>query len=153
MGGNRAQARNLGIKFCTSQIIAFIDADCVAPKNWLAVIVENLRNNVSTVGVGGTNVSPPDSSHLGHAIDQVFLSPLGSLGSASLADTSKPKKVNALACINSAFRCEILRAIGGFDEEFELCEDTNLSYKANDRGGDLLFLREYFSLALSKRYC
>ena len=35
---------------------------------------------------------------------------------------------------------KILRDIGGFDEEFELCEDTNLSYKVNNKGGGLLFL-------------
>ena len=140
-GGNRAQARNLGISKSGGEIIAFIDADCVAPEKWLSVLVETFNENNTLGGVGGTNFSPTKGTHLSKAIDIVFSSFIGSLGSASLTEPSKPKYVSALACINSAFKRKTLQDIGGFDEEFELCEDTNLSYKVRDTGHELLFVR------------
>jgi GT2 family glycosyltransferase len=86
-----------------------------------------------------TNISPSQSLLLGKAIDFVFASYLGSLGSASLHFPAKPVFVSALACINSAFWKNDLVTINGFDEEYELCEDTNMSYKVRSLGQRLLF--------------
>ena len=133
------EARNLGIKRSKGKIIAFIDSDCAAPEYWLSKLVEGLEGNKSIGGIGGTNISPNDDLTLGKAIDFVFSSYIGSLGSASLYNPSKPKFVSALACINSAFWRYILEKVDGFDEEYELCEDTNLSYKVRNSGYDLLF--------------
>lgn len=138
-GGNRAQARNLGIEQAKGEIIAFIDSDCVASEDWLSTLVDSLKKDKTLGGVGGINFSPAERSCLGKAIDFVFSSYLGSLGSTSLYEPSKSKFVNALACINSAFWRDILNEIDGFDEEFELCEDTNLSYKVRRAGYKLLF--------------
>jgi len=45
-------ARNMGIKNCNSEFIAFIDDDAVADKNWLRNLINNFDNPL-IIGVGG----------------------------------------------------------------------------------------------------
>ena len=139
-GGNRGQARNFGIKLAEGEVIAFTDADCIVSQDWLSLLIKNLNQDTTLGGVGGVNVSPLDDSIISKAIDFIFSSYLGSLGSASLHKPSKPKFVKALACINSAYWRHVVMEVGGFDEEFELCEDTNLSYKVRAMGYKLLLV-------------
>ncbi len=44
-------ARNVGIKHGNGEIVAFTDADCIVPPNWITKIVENFKDpKVSCVG-------------------------------------------------------------------------------------------------------
>lgn len=55
-------ARNLGIKTAKGEILAFIDADCVAHENWLSSIENTFRDlNISVIG-GDVRVPFEDKS-------------------------------------------------------------------------------------------
>jgi GT2 family glycosyltransferase len=141
-GGNIAQARNFGILNARGRHIAFIDSDCIAPPSWLSVMLESLGRYVNAGGVGGSGVSPVTSNSLERAIDTVYESHLGSLGSPSLSKTSVPRKVTALSTHNSIFYRHILMDVGGFDTRFLMNEDTELCLKIIERGLELYFIPE-----------
>jgi glycosyltransferase involved in cell wall biosynthesis len=51
-GAPPALARNYGVMESTHEIVAFTDADCEVPTDWLTVLVEGLRGS-KAAGVGG----------------------------------------------------------------------------------------------------
>jgi glycosyltransferase involved in cell wall biosynthesis len=50
----QSAARNLAIAQCTGEIVAFIDDDALAKRDWLETIVESFSRNKSLIAVGGT---------------------------------------------------------------------------------------------------
>ncbi len=46
-------ARQAGAKEAQGEIIAFTDADCVVPRDWLAKIAKRFKENPSLAGIGG----------------------------------------------------------------------------------------------------
>ena len=47
------KGRNIALKNATGEIIAFIDTDCIAPRDWLIKIVKDFAENPDVVGVVG----------------------------------------------------------------------------------------------------
>ncbi|OYT29175.1 MAG: hypothetical protein B6U95_02725, partial [Thermofilum sp. ex4484_82] len=50
---NAGQARNLGVKMSKGEILAFIDSDCIAPKDWLKSILNCFDKYPEICGVLG----------------------------------------------------------------------------------------------------
>ncbi|HYB89644.1 MAG TPA: glycosyltransferase, partial [Candidatus Binataceae bacterium] len=121
-----AAARNAGIDAATGQIVAFIDADATADRDWLYHLVETITRR-DGAAAGGGNFAPTASS----------------AGAAAMAAApGLPREVRAgddrlaqLCGCNMAVRKSALTAAGGFDPAFELAgDDVDLSWQLADRG-------------------
>lgn len=136
-GQSIAKNRNLGVQSCATELIAFTDADCVAPKEWLSHLVVNL-DRLSAVGVGGANIADPSGGPVMQAISQAQSSKLGFVGSIQGQVFSKEVSVSSLSCSNSLFTKKILEQVGGFNEKLKnMGEDYELSYKVKRAGNSL----------------
>ena len=145
-GGNRSQAKNLAIAESKAPLIAFIDADCQAGNDWLANLVSGLPNEEEVAGVGGVSEGHNPSGRWQKAIDGVFSTYIGTLDSPSLISVPKPERrfVKALSGHNSLFRREALVEVGGYDERFELNEDTDISTRLMEKGYKLILDRNIY---------
>ena len=139
-GGNRSQARNLGMTQSKAPLIAFIDADCEAPTNWIQKLVTSLEDNKKIAGVGGVSYCPESRSVLNNAINGVFSTYLGSLNSPSLISIPRNQRryVNAISGHNCLYRKKALLDVEGFDDKYELNEDTDICARLREKGYRLL---------------
>jgi GT2 family glycosyltransferase len=108
-----SKARNAGLRVATAPLVAFCDDDAVASPNWLESLVGVFRDEPSA-GIGGGPVvpvwpgSPPPWLHPWLA------------GFFTIVDHGNIRRVLGaeewLAGTNVAFRRNLLREVGGFDE-------------------------------------
>ena len=129
---NIARARNIGIKHAKGEIIAFIDAGRVAPRNWLRKIVDCFkRENIE--GLGGGFKLPRKKLN---AIEKFT-------GLDKIYRTNQQKKYTDIVCTgNAAFLKRTIKKVGGFDEQFDKRgENTDFCYKVN---GKILFKPDIF---------
>lgn len=145
-GGNRSQARNTGIAQSNAPLVAFADADCEATVDWLARLARSLPNDFMVAGAGGVSNSHGPSPKLEKAIDGVFSTYIGNLGSPSLVSLPERRRsfVRALSGHNCIFKRSALIEVGGFDERFQLNEDTDICARLRQNGYKLVLDQEIF---------
>ena len=121
-----SEARNVGIRAATGEIIAFTDADCMADADWLIHLVARFQS--SRFGaVGGPNLTPPDDSFVASC---VAVSP-GAPTHVLLDD----EVAEHIPGCNMAFRREALAAIDGFDPIFRAAgDDVDLCWRLQNKG-------------------
>tara|TARA_R110002110_G_scaffold267107_1_gene482892 strand:+ start:13842 stop:14786 length:945 start_codon:yes stop_codon:yes gene_type:complete len=115
--------RNAGAKKARGEYLVFIDADCIAPPDWLARGVEALSSDNSVYG-GGYDVRPNP-----HWIEQAWL----------LENKTPPKEL--LGCCIFIKKADFFH-VGGFDEKITSGEDTKLSVTLRTCGFDVRITNE-----------
>ena len=117
-----AAAKNAGISLAKGNIIAFIDGDCIATKDWLKNIVSGFE--ISNVGCVAGSIS---------AMEDDGLSPLEKFlikkGHLSQAQHIENQFLPFAATANAAYRKEVFDKVGLFDEELLIGEDADLSWR------------------------
>lgn len=126
-----AAARNVGVEAASGEIVAFIDADARADRDWLYHLVETVVRS-GAAAAGGPNFPPsPDSAR----------------AAAMAAAPGLPREVRAvddtlsqLCGCNMAIRKSALVKVDGFDSMFTRAgDDVDLSWRLTAAGETLAF--------------
>jgi len=118
--GTRAVGRNFGVSKTNGDIVAFIDADCIANAFWVSEIEKSMENadvvagKTIKFGFGGFSDLPRVGIKHGDA------------------DVTYP------SC-NLAYKKNVFERIGGFDPWFKEAEELDLNYRAVDTGYSLMY--------------
>ncbi|MCP4151501.1 MAG: glycosyltransferase [bacterium] len=140
-----AAGRNAGIKSATFDYIAFIDADCEAPPDWLSLLVAEFKENVgkteNLVAVGGRNIAPAECGRFVKAIETALDSYPGSFSSAQGRQFKEITPVTSLATVNVLYDKRKVTVAGMFDETLgSEAEDAELNYRLYTEGNRFLFV-------------
>ncbi|MGQ9531116.1 MAG: glycosyltransferase, partial [Candidatus Bathycorpusculaceae bacterium] len=106
-------ARNTGIKNSNGEIIAFTDADCIIPKNWIKGMIENFQN--PQVGCVGGNIIGYYNNFLSQYADESLIPVMRIFKKRELLDSVKPPQKYPAGC-NMAIRRNAIKKVGLFDE-------------------------------------
>lgn len=133
---NRGPAynRNLGVKVAESDVIAFIDSDCIADENWLNELYKTIQDK--SVGAVMGNTSIPNSTYIGNSISALGFPAGGSIGFEKMWKVDENGLTNHISSCNVAIKTSVLEQHGGFDESFPMAggEDTELSHRYTKNG-------------------
>lgn len=131
----RAAARNKGIKESSGELIAFIDADCVADRLWLKNIITGFTNEL-IAGCGGDYLSYNAQTMVEKYYDfKDFLSQKKRLVTMKLL-------LPIIATYNAVYRRDALEEVGLFDNSFITTEDVDLSWRLSFGGYQLNYVPE-----------
>jgi len=107
-------ARNIGVKKSSGEIILFTDSDCVVPKDWIKRVVKNFRDK--EIGCVGGSVFRYEENFLSRYADESVLPVLRRFKRRKVLEDVKPP-MNFPAGCNMAFRRDVFKTVGEFDEE------------------------------------
>ncbi|SPP99530.1 putative Glycosyl transferase family 2 [Candidatus Sulfobium mesophilum] len=123
--GTIGSLRNAGAAVSRGQFIAFLDADCIVPADWIEKALVFLANDRRTV-VGFRMTIPSDANWVAQCWDSLF----------SKRDITA--EVEWLPSGNMIMARDAFLLIGGFDENLETNEDCDFCFRLRKLGFRML---------------
>ena len=125
--------RNVGINNAHADIVAIIDADCIATENWIEEIAKTVGKDKESVVTGNTKI--PNSTFLGNCISGLGYPGGGHLGFDKMWHVDEHGYTDHLAGGNCAFLKEKIQALGAFNPKLTITgDDVYLSNKILESG-------------------
>ena len=139
--GTISYARELGVQKTDKEFIAFTDADCVVPENWLSTLIKNFGSNKEIAAVGGPNLTPDDDTPFAKSVGDV-LSLLSGVGSRYGYDGDETHEIYHNPTCNVMYRREVIEEVGGFRSDLVTVDDEEMDYRIRENGYKILFTPE-----------
>jgi len=130
-----ATCRNIGAEYASGEILAFLDADCVAGEGWLKELIPFFRV-AGVEAVGGYLEGYYQASFLDRY--EAVASSLN-MGKRLLME-GKSSSSFYVPTANLLVRREAFREAGGFREGMRLGEDVDFCWRLRDLGHTLLYV-------------
>lgn len=130
--GSPSGKRNFGVGKARGAILAFLDDDCIADKDWIKVGIKSLK---LFKAVGGAMKTPKNSSFWerasGYLAESVIINPINLRKEKTFVDD--------WPSANFFIKKSDFLKLGGFDSRFWPGEDTKLCLDIVRRGGKILY--------------
>lgn len=123
--GNPSLARNTGASRANGEWLAFVDADCELPTNWLVVCCSHLSESGRVIGVAGVMEKPGGDATW---VERAWFE-LAHGKRCEVAATAR-----WLPTFNLLLRRDAFESVGCFDESLTTCEDCDLGYRLSASG-------------------
>jgi len=137
-----------GVEAAKGEYIAFTDADCEVPFDWIERLRkglgswngkrEGLGDKNKIAAVGGPNVTPSNDSAFGKAVGSV-LDLLTGVGARYGFKGKKVSEIYHNSGCNVLYKKSAILEVGGFDETLLTCEDEELDFRIRKLGYKLLY--------------
>jgi cellulose synthase/poly-beta-1,6-N-acetylglucosamine synthase-like glycosyltransferase len=144
-----SKSRNMGIMRSKHGLVAFTDADCIAPADWLKTLVHGYAEHKNLepflVAVGGANIPPQGANRFYDSLKIMVNTFLGSGGSVQGMVLEQDGYVSHIPTVNVLYEKEAVMKEGGFDEKMgSIEEDEDLSWRLVKKGYKFLYLKNSF---------
>lgn len=114
------EARNIGVKNSSGEILAFVDSDCEADKNWLVNGIKKIEEDYDIVGGPVKNGNPKNLISMADHL----------LTFKDFLPGAPCREVDFLPSCNLICKKKDFNDIGGFPPRIPVAEDTIFSFKA-----------------------
>lgn len=142
-GAGASRARNVSVNHARGPIIAFTDDDCEVSPEWLGLLIAIFRQHADVGQICGAVLPGPHDPTRGFIPDYRIVS------QRKITSPWQKWREGGIGA-NMAFRLDVLRKVGQFDEvlgpgsDFNACEDGDMTYRVLKAGYSVLELPDAY---------